>query len=295
MDTCPVCSWDFSTGEFKVIPYPSGTRPKIAGQVPTTIRFCGRCGVGLACPPISGEATEGLYSQGEYWKQTQSGVSLRILPVPFALAQARWRLIEGSVAEHAGSRAIRVLDIGAGHGYLGLVAAAKGSVRLGEYCAVEPDPTMRQYLNHMWASRGCKATLVTLPSLDDVTGSCDAVVLSHVLEHVDAPLSFVESAAGCLSREGVLFVDVPNQDHLFKRDVFPHAIFFSVQSLGLLLERAGLESLSIGVWGRDMYGSPLCDRAPVTRKLVGKAIGVSSKALPVGLSVRVYSWYFGMG
>ena len=117
-------------------------------------------------------------------------------------------------------------------------------------------------------------------------------MLSHILEHLQNTSSLLKSAKSLLSPKGLLFVDVPNQDYLFKNDVFPHNIFFSLASLKFLLEKEQLEIVSIGIWGRSMYESPSYARAPIIIKLLGKLVGLSNRFLPNKFLVSFYSWYF---
>lgn len=288
MDTCPICSWHFTDGNFESVTYPSKGRQRDQAQIPATIRFCNKCGTGAAHPTISDNTIDELYAKGEYWKKASQEIPLKIFPVPFGLAQARWKLIERSLTQSK----IKILDIGAGHGYLGLVAGS-GHLSLKEYHAVEPNPAMRQYLQDMWAVKQYKQNLEIVESIDQVTGSYDVVVLSHILEHVQDPSGFIQSTTALLSREGLLFVDIPNQDYLFKSDVFPHNIFFSMPSLKFLLEKEQLEIIHLEAWGRNMYESPLNTRAPIIIKLLGKLVGPSNRFLPGKFLIRFYSWYFG--
>ena len=78
-----------------------------------------------------------------------------------------------------------------------------------------------------------------------------------MLEHVPDPESFILSAVDKLKKDGLLLVDVPNQDYLFKSNVFPHLTFFSSESLTILLERSGLKILDADIWGRSYNASPL--------------------------------------
>jgi len=294
MDTCPVCSWPFSNGNFKLVAYPVKSREHDRDETPDSIRFCGRCGLGVASPPFSGEKLDELYVQGKYWQKRGQETSLRIFPVPFGLAQTRWRLIEKSIAQSKRIKKVRVLDIGAGHGYIGLVASASRNVSVGRYDAVEPDPVMRQYLQNLWKAWERKQRLSFVDSIEQTTGNYDIVVLSHILEHARDPLYLVKSAVARLSTKGLLFIDVPNQDYLFKEDVFPHNLFFSLPSLRFLLEKEPLEIISIGTWGRNMYKSPLHTNAPRSLKIIGEIAGRSGAFLPGKFLVPFYAWYFGV-
>lgn len=294
MESCPVCSLPFKEGDLEQTPYPSGKRQRGKDQLPAKIRFCSNCGAGVASPPISVQLADELYARGDYWKQSNRKTSLKIFPVPYGLAQARWRLIERSVGQGNNGSPVKLLDIGAGHGYLGLVACLSSKMEVSEYHAVEPDSVMRQYMHDIWAKRGCKQKLNIMTSADEAVDKYDLVVLSHVLEHVQDPGSFLRSARILTSKGGLLFIDVPNQDHLFKSDVFPHNIFFSVSSLKNLLETESLEVISVGVWGRSRYKSPSYANAPRSMRLIGRTVKMPGRFLPAKILVGFYAWYFGM-
>lgn len=293
-DNCPICSWTFSNGSFKSATYPIKTDEHSQGTMPTTIRFCGRCGVGVAFPPLSEEELAELYAQGEYWHKASSEPSLKVFPVPFGLAQARWKLIEKSLPQSKKVGGIRILDVGAGHGYMGLVASKSHNVAINQYAAVEADPAMRQYLQKIWKAWRCKPELDVTTSIEQTTGEYDVSVLSHILEHVQEPLSLIKLVVARLSPGGLLFLDVPNQDYLFKEDVFPHILFFSPSSLRFLLGKEPLEIISIGTWGRNMYKSPLHAKAPRSIKLTGRMVQRFYSFLPSRFLVCFYAWYFGV-
>ncbi len=287
MDACPACSWQFQEGNFKSVDYPTPVKK----ELPATIRFCGQCGLGIASPMPSPESLEKLYC-GEYWQKANAATS-PLYPVPFALARARWRLIEESLKQTGKAKNLRVLDIGAGHGYIGLVASAPKAA-IEKYTAVEPDASLRQYMSNIWRNNRLKSGLEVVDSIDKVNGQFDVVVLSHILEHLPDPLAFLSTATEHLSAEGLLFVDVPNQDYLFRQDVFPHLLFFSPASLRHLLEKLSFHIIDISVWGRDMHRSPSNPNAPKILKLLGGIVQRAYPLLPQKLKVSFYAWYFGV-
>jgi SAM-dependent methyltransferase len=74
--------------------------------------------------------------------------------------------------------------------------------------------------------------------------SFDAIISSHVFEHLVNPREVAEHLAGRLTERGALFIEVPfelfgSPRHI--REPVTHLNFFSVQSLAGLLQRAGLQ------------------------------------------------------
>jgi len=96
----------------------------------------------------------------------------------------------------------KLLDVGCGNGdYLMLAASAGWKVK-----GVEPDLKALEVAR----SRGLE---VMQGSIDEVaqTGELfDVITMSHVIEHVHDPVSFVKFAYKCLKPGGILYIDTPN-------------------------------------------------------------------------------------
>ncbi len=138
----------------------------------------------------------------------------------------------GAGALAAGSR---VLDIGASEG--AMLKAVADRVRGTERTAVEPNPNFRAFAEQF---AGC----TTHAALDEAAeGSYDLVIVNHVLEHVPAPVPFLEEVAGKLRSGGRLYIDVPSVSRYSSLDSFhvAHLYHFGRASLTNLLARAGFE------------------------------------------------------
>lgn len=235
---CAACGADSASPAER--PYPGAGG---AGR-PTRILFCPSCGFGQADPlPTEAELAE-LYA-GAYWNQAEVKPVVRSdAPLAFLLAERRWASVAAQMAPPRPD--LNVLDIGAGLGCLGLVAAA--SLPQGRYVAVEPDAALAAGLRASWPATGC--ALAVHGDLSTVEGTFDVIALSHLLEHVAEPLHMIEQALPRLAPGGMLLIEVPNADWRFKTDVFPHLGFFDVRSLSALLSRAGLAPIAMGAWGR---------------------------------------------
>ena len=53
----------------------------------------------------------------------------------------------------------------------------------------------------------------------------DFIFLNHVLEHVENPMTFLDTYLRALKDIGHIYVETPNKDNLFKNSVFPHTLF----------------------------------------------------------------------
>lgn len=290
VETCPLCGHDISKEFAEAISYPVKTS---TAETPREIRFCPECGLGSAFPMPTKEALDQMYYNRGFWKLQDEDISIRKQPVPYAMARARWRLITSSIPHDAYQRGVRILDIGAGHGYLGDVAASDRKSVLAAYAMVEPDGRMRKGVDLRWRELDYPCDLELFERPSNVTGRYDLVVLSHILEHVVDPMTFMKEALDHIISGGYVFVDVPNRDDCFKKEVFPHVLFFSPQSIRELLERLSLEVIEIDTWGKSMERSPLNDTPPqivrIRRFIVNKII----HQVPLGLSVPLVTTHFG--
>jgi SAM-dependent methyltransferase len=85
--------------------------------------------------------------------------------------------------------------------------------------------------------------------LTDIEPECsfDLIVCSHVLEHLADPYDVVVSLRPFLAKEGILYIEVPLE--IWKKAPLPdepvtHINYFTVDSLRILLERAGFDVVS---------------------------------------------------
>jgi SAM-dependent methyltransferase len=149
-----------------------------------------------------------------------------------------------------------LLDVGAGRGRF--VAAARDA----GWAATGIEPSERG----VSAAEGYAVTL-RRGTLADLSGTYDAVVLWHVLEHIDDPDAAVAQLASLVAPGGTLLIGVPNlasvQARLgglrwFHLDLPRHRTHFTPAGLRALLERHGfviereehalLEHNPFGLW-----------------------------------------------
>lgn len=141
-----------------------------------------------------------------------------------------------------------VVDIGAGSGdFLHVLGGLRPDVRR---VALDPDPRCVAALQ----ASGLDARLGSLDDLPaSLTGEADAVLLSHVLEHLWSPLEGISQAAALLKLTGVLYVETPDRQGYGEHPNVPfyyfdpeHINHFSVQDHARLGARAHLARLDQG-------------------------------------------------
>lgn len=149
----------------------------------------------------------------------------------------------------------RLLDVGCGSGEF----LQRMRTRGWEVVGVEPDPVA--------ASRARSATLdVRDGSLVDAAfqgDDFDAIVLSHVIEHVHDPVALLRECGRVLRPGGVLVVMTPNLESIGHRrfgsdwrglEPPRHLHLFSSRSLSTCLQRAGLTVADVRTSARWVRG-----------------------------------------
>ena len=286
---CPICNLNTLTGE-NSHPYPS---TNIGGNSLKQIFFCSQCGLGVGYPEPSAAALEQLYERSGYWGTDPLPLSFRRQPVLYALAKARWSLISSYIED---KKELSLIDIGAGYGYLGIVSANEPQNKISKYIAIEPDGRLRKTLRDAWLRWGKGTQLETFATLEEYQKTGEAVnivALSHILEHIQAPLTLIQQVKSFLVDNGLVFIDVPNQDYKFKSDVFPHLLFFSKLSISKLLKNASLNVLHLKTWGISMDNTPLNSKASRSVKICNHIINRFHWLFPKVLLIRLSSKNFG--
>jgi len=82
--------------------------------------------------------------------------------------------------------------------------------------------------------------------------SVDLMIMSHVLEHVSNPVSFLEKITKRLHKHAVLFIEVPCGDWEHKHKDEPHLLFFDKEPMKRLLEKLSFENIQISYHGQEI-------------------------------------------
>lgn len=149
----------------------------------------------------------------------------------------------------------RLLEVGSGSGVM-----LKHLQELGwDVQGVDFDP---------WAvktakEKGVKVNLGSLEEQDFPEASFDAVIMSHLIEHVHDPVSLLAASRRVLKAGGKLTVVTPNNRSLWHKlfghhwmslDPPRHLNLFSVDALRTLTERAGFQKIEVRTVIRDANG-----------------------------------------
>jgi SAM-dependent methyltransferase len=229
---------------------------------------CGHCGLVQINPqpsPASIAARYGEAHGGDYlaYERANEGAFLRLQEL--ALKDAGFFDPEappgagdtGSNPPRGGSASSktdragpgRVLDVGCATGALLEMLQNRGWTATG----VELSGPQAAYCR----SRGLDVHSGRLEECSFPAGSFDAILASHLIEHLNDPGNFVREAGRILKPGGRLYISTPNisglQARLFRgrwrSAIFDHLYLFSVRTLRLLLEGAGFRVERIVTWG----------------------------------------------
>jgi SAM-dependent methyltransferase len=205
-------------------------RPTEAGW---GLRRCRDCGTAHLAEPERVPTRMELYEAGPYAQHSRGRDSL-LQPLRRIADRERLRLL-GPLPTAA-----RVIEVGAGRGRLIAALWERGHDAVGIEPASAPS---REAI-----SRGLPVERRALEDADFPTDEADAVVLWHVLEHLEDPYAALEQVRGWVRSDGRLVVAVPNLgslqariggDRWFHQDVPTHRTHFTVPGLKLLLRRSG--------------------------------------------------------
>lgn len=160
----------------------------------------------------------------------------------------RGQSIAELVSPHVASDEPRVLDIGAGFGHI--LHAFGERYPQAQREAIEYSDMCVQHLRGIGVETTDQPVEEVLPGMEN---RFDAIVLSHVLEHIREPRPVLDLIRNSLAPGGVLYIEVPNipRESLLRypdnpwapRWDEPHIAFFSLDTLRGLMGAAQFEEL----------------------------------------------------
>jgi SAM-dependent methyltransferase len=225
--------------------------PRLAARAHYDLVRCAHCGTAAIAAGQRGLEGAALYAEGTYGDRSR--LDRAIEPLRRLVDRDRLRAI-GSLGTSA-----EVLEVGAGDGRL-LAALARRGHRVA---GIEPSAPYAARAR----ARGVDVEAVAIEAASRAPASCDAVLLWHVLEHLDDPAGALRLARRWVRPGGTLVVAVPNLaswqaglggDRWFHQDVPRHRTQFTPAGLSALLERCGfratrvrqllLEHNTLGMW-----------------------------------------------
>ena len=230
---CPICE---SMGQFHK-DY-TASNPIFTGLA---IHSCLNCGFFYVYKMPSSTELEKYNSS--YWDNAHSYLASSSFDNPWfqLLANLRHNYLE----EFVDLNNLSILEVGPGEGYLAKrILSEHTNV---SYHVVESDKSVFNVLNTLPIK--VYGDFLSIPS----NQKYDLVIASHVLEHVSDPQDFIASIQSFVRTSGLLFIEVPCLDFLYKSFHDPHLLFFDKPSLGYLLKDNSFEVLDLSYCGQEIH------------------------------------------
>ena len=201
------------------------------------IAVCENCSFGKVVTQLTQSDLDKFYQEGHYWYDAAVSHSTKA----HNTFQAEMRVT--AVLRENGAPKLKILDVGAGMGDVGFYLLKQRPQAV--YHFIELDEDARQKIQ---ANLPAASIIDARQSSDD---DYDVIFLNHVLEHTLDPAAFINAFKAKLRSGGLLYIEVPNRDDKFKGDVFPHTLFFSRQSLEILVKKTDIHLQRLQTFGRN--------------------------------------------
>lgn len=210
---------------------------------------CAECGFGFIYPRPTPAETQHFYDLDSYYTHGKS--HMMETGVPNFAAKVRvhlaWRLDKSETLLDIIQVLLKpestILDIGCGGGALLQKLSAL------DYRTIGVERDTRSLSLDGKNITVLEGTAENLPA-EILPGSCDGIVISHVLEHLSDPVAALQNSVKLLKKGGLLFCEVPNNESVISKqsglswehlDIPRHINFFDELSLNVLAKKAGLK------------------------------------------------------
>lgn len=215
---------------------------KITGLITSDFYYCPSCSVAVRMKDTIAPVPDRMEVYSEEWVKKHSAN-----PIARSVAMSMLNTVKQHIGK--GSKQKKVMDIGCGSGVLVDMLSRHGYDGCGLDWSEHAISFARK--NH----KGSFYTgNITEKFLEEGKGVFDAVIISHILEHVEEPDPFLESLMGLLKPDGKLFIAVPNlwwhdQESKLRSvsTIFDpeHIVGYSPNGVKILVSRLGYDVISM--------------------------------------------------
>ena len=139
-----------------------------------------------------------------------------------------------------------LLDFGCGNG--GLLKLIRDNNENKEIMGVELNKKIADYIKNV-------ENINIYNNLNNITKKFDCIMLNHVLEHLDEPISILKKIKSRMGEKSLLIIEVPHaEDYLIKMNCeafknftlwSEHLILHTSKTLNLLLKKVGFSKIEI--------------------------------------------------
>ncbi len=284
-DSCLLCGATRTTEE---VPYVDSTWTDSQLFEGLAVRYCQDCGFGFSAPDLNRSDVDRFYLKFYRGEDSPYHIDFRRLTRPVFFHEHS--LAQLLLAQPFGTFQTDdlYLDVGAGSG----ASFSSACLLMDEprLCALEHNEGSRDAYRRLYGA-------TTAEDLDGVVGNlgkAKLVLSSHCLEHFRLPdlVLFLTKLKNCIAPGGVFVAEVPHVDLRRHVDVraadAPHFLFFSAQSLRMVLEQSGFEVLFLESCGPSY--SDVTQAVPAEGSAAATPSRVSLRRLAASVRGRAPWW-----
>jgi len=174
-----------------------------------------------------------------YWELAQP-LNKEVLELMFEQAKSRIKYIKRWVPNFEN---MKILDFGSGPGYI--YDLLNSSCNQNNYIAVESDIVLQSAIS--------KKGAIVFDNLHEVQEcNFDIIILSHIVEHFGNPNNFLLEIKEKLKKDGFIFIEIPNQDDIYKFDLGAHLVVYNKKAIAQLLERVNFKIINLTTVGENI-------------------------------------------
>ena len=255
--SCPICNCN----TVKIQGFYRGKHNIYAGM---NRLECHNCGMVFAGPAPSNSELE-QYNR-DYFYQAHGGKPKGLASLAFftGIAKLRYSYLQ-NLLHKQGLAPLSVLEVGPGEGFFAREWLKK--LPSTKYMALESDSSCHPQLEALGIQ------VIDESQQKEIFGTVDLIVMSHVLEHISSPIGFLINIVSNLRKGGIIFIEVPCRDYLYKPVDEPHLLFFDAKPLKILLEKVGFEVIASTYHGTPVNQSKIIKRVrDILVRIRGKLI-----------------------
>ena len=213
---------------------------KARSNLSITNVICRDCGLVFQNPIKEEKELKSVYQKGDYTKTHYENDFENVLNNFVRIAEMQYNFIDKN---YDINKKGRLLDIGTGVGSVLSVFGKKGF----EVEGVEPDPEAADFIKK---KLNCKVYNDMFDNID-FKRKYDLVMISHVLEHVVDPISFLEKVREIVNNNSIVFIEVPDVQKIYPH--YPdwyewfeegHLYSFSLDTLNGILSKTNYDILT---------------------------------------------------
>lgn len=262
--SCPLCE----NGDYRTV-YSFSDRHGSYGLVQ-----CGTCGFKFLNPRPTASGIGAYYDAQNYTPFLSSGTRRSLFDRIYSLVRnysVSWKRQKIERFRNKGS----ILDIGCGTGEFLHEMSSNG----WETAGLEPSKEASGYARKTYGL-SITAGFIDEESMRTLPGRFDVITMWHVLEHVHVPLEAMAVVKEKLADGGILVIAVPNISsydagvygrHWVALDVPRHLLHFTPATLKSLLNRSGLEIISMHQMPLDtVFNSLMSEKTVISRSAMYK-------------------------